>query len=530
VSGSKPASRPEGEKRTAPTTIHKGAELSGHTSLDCDVCIIGSGAGGAVLAAELVARGLDVVMLEAGGHYTRDDFVALDEQWAFTNLYQDCGGRATADQAITILQGRSVGGGTTVNWTTCFRTPDRILTHWADVHGIEGYTTEALRPHFEAVEERLGIKPWPIGIANENNRKLLEGCKALGFEVSALSRNVEACANSGYCGLGCPVDAKQAMGITYIPDALDGGMRLYCDVQAERLVTAGDTVTAVEARALNRETHKPTGATLAVRAKLTVVSGGAINSPALLLRSGLGQDGPVGKRTFLHPVVTMAARYAEEVEGYYGAPQSVGSHHFIDRGPGKMGFFLEVPPLQPLLASGGVGVMGHEQLVFMRHLPFLGVLLAINVDGLLPGDDGGTVTVGEQGRIRLDYPIREPMVEAFRAGHEVMARIALAAGAEEVYSTHLPNIAVRSEADLPGLRSAPYGGLEHGIFSAHQMGGCAMGPDPATSVVRPDLRHHRVGNLFVVDGSVLPTALGVNPSETIYAIARRAADTIAGVA
>lgn len=508
--------------------IISGQELSGHTSLTCDVCVIGSGAGGAVLAAGLVARGLDVVMLEAGGHYTRDDFTPLDEQWAFTNLYQDCGGRATADQAITVLQGRSVGGGTTVNWTTCFRTPDRILSHWADVHGVEGYTSESLRPHFEAVEERLNIKPWPVGIANENNRKLLEGCKALGYEVKPLHRNVDECANSGYCGLGCPVDAKQAMGITYIADAVQGGLRLYCDVHAERLVTEGHEVVAVEARALHRASHKPTGATLGVRARLTVVSAGAINSPALLLRSNLGEDGPVGRRTFLHPVVTMAARYAEEVEGYFGAPQSVGSHQFVDRGPDKVGYFLEVPPLQPMLASGGIGAMGHGQLDFMRHLPFTGVMLALNVDGLLPGDEGGTVTLREQGRVQLDYPIEAPLIEAFRSGHELMARIALAAGAEEAVSTHFPNISVGGEADMPRLREARYGALEHGIFSAHQMGGCAMGPDPATSVVRSDLRHHRLGNLFVVDGSVLPTSLGVNPSETIYAIAHRAVDAVAG--
>ncbi|MGB0589639.1 MAG: GMC family oxidoreductase N-terminal domain-containing protein [Myxococcota bacterium] len=507
--------------------IIPGAELSGHTTVTCDVCVIGSGAGGAVLAEGLVARGLDVVMLEAGPHHTRDDFIPLDERWALSRLYQDSGGRATADQAITVLQGRTVGGSTTVNWTTCFRTPERILTHWAEHHGVEGYSSEDLRPHFEAVEARLNIKPWPSTNANENNRKLLEGCEKLGWKAEPLRRNVDGCADSGYCGLGCPVDAKQAMGITYIPDAVKGGMRLYCDVEATRLDVDGDRVRRVEARALNRETNRASGATLEVKAKLTVVSGGAINSPALLLRSGLGDDGPVGQRTFLHPVVTLAARYPEEVEGFFGAPQSIGSHQFIDRGPEKIGFFLEVPPLQPVLASGGVSAMGIDQAAFMRELPFMGVLIALHVDGLLPGDDGGTVTLREQGRVKLDYPIRPALAEGFRASHEVMARIALAAGAQSVNSTHHPLVTVRSEGDLPLLQSARYGALEHAIFSAHQMGGCAMGSDPKTSVVRSDLRHHRLANLFIVDGSVLPTALGVNPSETIYAIAHRAREAVA---
>ena len=504
-----------------------GGELSGHTRLECDVCIIGSGAGGSVLAAGLAEEGIDVVMLEAGPHYTKKEFVELDERWALSSLYQDCGGRATADQAITVLQGRSVGGSTTVNWTTCFRTPERILKHWADVHGVEGYDLESLRPHFEAVEERLNIQAWPKVNANENNRKLLEGCEKLGWEVKNLRRNIKGCADSGFCGLGCPVDAKQAMGITYIPDAIKHGMRLYSDVEATRLVVKGDQITLVEAKALDRATNRASGATLEVKAKLTVLSGGAINSPALLIRSGLGDEGPVGKRTFLHPVVTMAARYAEEVEGFYGAPQSIGSHQFVDRGPEKIGFFLEVPPLQPVLASGGVSAMGIDQVKFMKELPFLGVLIALQVDGLLPGEEGGTVSLREKGRIQLDYPISDAMKDSFRVSHRAMARIALAAGAKEVSSTHHPIITLKNKKHLNRLNDASYGALKHAIFSAHQMGGCTMGADPKTSVVNSELRHHRLANLFIVDGSVLPTALGVNPSETIYAIARRARKRVA---
>ena len=171
--------------------------------------------------------------------------------------------------------------------------------------------------------------------------------------------------------------------------------------------------------------------------------------------------------------------------------------------------------------------MGHDQVAFMRQLPFLGVLIALQVDGLLPGDDGGTVSLREKGRIVLDYPIRPALAESFKSAHEVMAKIALAAGAKRVDSTHHPIVTVKKEADLARLRAAPYGALKHGIFSAHQMGGCAMGPDPARSVVRSDLRHHRISNLFIVDGSVLPTALGVNPSETIYAIAHKARASVA---
>lgn len=506
--------------------IHQGADLTADVEVSCDVCIIGSGAGGAVLAAGLVERGLSVVMLEEGGHFTRDDFDG-HEAHAFPMLYQDRGGRATADLAITILQGRSVGGGTTVNWTTCFRTPERILQHWQSAHGIEGWDAATLQPHFEAIEKRLHIAEWPESMANPNNKRLLEACRALGYEASPLRRNVNGCVSSGYCGMGCPVDAKQAMHVTYIPDAIAGGLQLYCDVRADRLVLDGNKVARVEASVLDRSNSRPTGRKVVVKPKVCVSSAGAINAPALMLRSGIDDNGRVGKRTFLHPVVAMPAIYRERIEPYFGAPQSIGSHQFFDRGADKVGWFLEVPPLQPMLTASGSTVFGDDIGELMANLPYVGAMLAIFVDGLVDGDEGGTVSLRDDGRIRVDYPFRPELLEAFREAHKVLARLSLAAGAVRCESSHMDRVVVTSEADIARFDSAPYGALEHSIFSAHQMGGCAMGPDPATSFVRPDLRHHRVENLYCVDGSVLPTSLGVNPSETIYGLAHRSRDVVA---
>lgn len=505
--------------------IHAGADVVSDRELRCDVCIVGSGAGGAVLAAGLVERGLSVVLLEEGGHHTRRDF-DLQEGNAYPMLYQDRGTRATADLAITILQGRSVGGGTTVNWTTCFRTPPRILALWRERYGIEGLDEAALAPHFEAVEARLHIAPWPEALANANNRVLLDGCRALGWEAAPLRRNVKDCVNSGYCGLGCPVDAKQAMHVTYLPDALGHGLELYADVRAERLEVRGDRVVAVHGAVLDRATGRPNGRRVVVRPKVAVASGGAINSPALLLRSGLDRNGRVGRRTFLHPVVAMVALFDHEVHGWYGAPQSVGSHHFVDRG-GKVGFFLETPPLHPMLAATAFRSFGAAHQDLLARLSHMNSLIALAVDGVQPGDEGGTVSLRSDGRVRVDYPVGEPLREAFRAACVAMARIQLAAGARRVYSLHTTPVELRSEADLPKLEAAPWGALEHAIFTAHQMGGCAMGADPRESVVDATLRHHHVENLFVVDGSVLPTSLGVNPSETIYALAHRARDHVA---
>lgn len=488
---------------------------------DCDVCIIGSGAGGAVLAAGLAARGVDVVMLEEGGYFTRSDF-KLEEAHAYPTLYQEQGGRATADLSISILQGRSVGGSTTVNWTTCFRTPGRILEIWRSRFGLGALTDDALAPHFEAVEQRLNIHRWPEELVNANNGVLLRGGRKLGWDVETTRRNVKGCANSGYCGMGCPVDGKQAMGVTYIEDALNNGMTLYADVRAERIVMAGDRATAVEATALHRETGCASPVKLRIRPKVVVSSAGAINGPALLLRSGLDPNGLVGYRTYLHPVIGVMGIYDEEIRGFYGAPQSATSHRFIERGADKVGFFLEAAPVHPMLSATAFTGFGAQMQGFMRRLSHVSALLALHADGVLPGDHGGRVSLRRDGRVRVDYPIGPQLAEAFRASHEALGRVHLAAGALQALTLHGEPVSIRSDADLAALDQRAYGAHEHSIFTAHQMGGLPMGANKADSVVDPEHRVRGTRNLFVVDGSVLPTSLGVNPSLTIYGLAHRA--------
>ncbi|MBA2322125.1 MAG: GMC family oxidoreductase N-terminal domain-containing protein, partial [Deltaproteobacteria bacterium] len=419
--------------------IVTGADRTADVEVSCDVCVIGSGAGGSVVAAGLAERGLSVVMLEEGGSHSRAEFTG-EEDRAYPMLYQERGTRATADLAITILQGRSVGGGTTVNWTTCFRTPDRILAHWREVHGLEGIDSEAMRPHFEAVEARLNIGPWSEALVNRNNRVLLDGARKLGWQADILRRNVKGCGNTGYCGLGCPLDAKQGMHLTYIPDALAAGMVLHADTRVTRIETAGGRVVAVHGETLASDRDLPSGPRVVVRPKVTVLSGGAINSPALLLRSGLG-DGPVGRRTMLHPVVAVSGRYADRVEGWSGAPQSVASHQFVDRGADQVGFFLETPPLHPMLAATALPMFGDAQRAFLSELAHTSSLIAVTVDGLLPGDVGGVVTLRRDGRPKLDYPVKPALAEAWKAAHVAMAQLHFAAGAEQVASNHVETMA-----------------------------------------------------------------------------------------
>jgi len=507
--------------------VTRGSQITRDTELFCDVCIVGSGPGGSLVAAKLAAAGAKVVVLEEGGYFVRKDF-DMQESTAFPRLYQEHGNRATEDLSITILQGRGVGGGTLVNWTTSFRTPEATLKKWQERFGLAELTMANLSPHWDAIEKRLGITQVTLDQVNPNNRVLWDGAKKLGIEVELLHRNVNNCLHTGYCGMGCPTNAKQSMFLTYLPDAAEQGARIYADCRVRRLIVdpARVRVTEVEAEVLDPKTDRPTGKRVLVKAKEFVVSGGAINSPALLLRSDVPDPHQtIGKRTWLHPVVATVAIFEKRVDPFYGAPQSVASHAFIER-PGKLGYFLEAPPLHPMIASIALAGFGDVHRRGMEKLSHTNALLALHRDGFLADEPGGRVTVkGDDGRrLTIRYPLTELHYEAFRDSMKTMARIQLAAGAKEVWTGHQPPLLIKSEQDLSKIDAAPMGPNLVGVFTAHQMGGCSAGKDPKTSVVDPQLKHHHLSNLRVIDGSVFPTSLGVNPQESVMGLASWAAD------
>jgi choline dehydrogenase-like flavoprotein len=502
--------------------IVRGDQIGRDTTVKADVCIVGSGPGGAVMASRLAELGAQVVVLEEGGYYKKDDF-DMQESTAYPRLYQDRGNRASADLSITVLQGRAVGGGTVVNWTTSFRTPDDVVRRWHDTEGC-AVTPEALRPHFDEIETRLGIQKVDLEDTNPNNRALYDGCKKLGWEVDTTSRNVRGCLRTGYCGMGCPVDAKQSAALTYLPDALARGSTLYADCRATHLEWSGRRVKAVLGEVLDPVTQKQVGRTVRVEPRIVIVSGGALNSPALLLRSGLDQ-GPVGKKTWIHPVVAMVAFYKDAVEGFYGAPQSVASHHFAHRKEGA-GFFLEAAPVHPLLSGTAFPGFGAQMTGNLALLPNIATSISLMLDGFAPDEEGGTVSLRPDGGPKLDYPLKDIHYECFRAGMKALAQIHLANGALVVRSLHIRPVTVRNEKDFAALEQAPLGPNLCGVFTAHQMGGCRMGSDPARSVVDPQLKHHALDNLWVADGSVFPTSLGVNPMESIYGISSWAAQGV----
>lgn len=501
----------------ASANLIDGSAADADLVLDADVVVVGSGAGGAVAAATLAEAGARVVVVEEGGHYGHRDF-DMRETSAYRHLYQDAAQRMTADFGISILQGKAVGGTTVVNWTTCFRTPEDVVDLWASRHAVRGFAHADLVPHWEAIEDRLAIAKVPESAMNENNRRFFVGCRAAGFEVETTRRNVHGCMQSGYCGMGCPVDAKRSMLVTKIPDAIDAGARVLFRARVDALEVRAGAVVGASATLLDATGRRPTGRRATLRARRWIVSGGAINSPALLLRSGL-DDGVVGRRTFLHPVIGSIAEHDEPVRAFSGAPQSAASHAFSHRGD-EVGFFLEAAPGYPALGAAIAPGFGDEHASRVPFFDRISLALAIAIDGFHDDVPGGIVRVGASGAPLLDYPIPDKVFRAFRFAQKRLAELQLAGGARRVFTLHDPAVVVERRSDVErAIDAAPYRTSSLGVFSAHVMGGCAMGDDPSRAVVRShDLRHHRVENLWVMDGSVFPTSLGVNPQESIYGL------------
>jgi choline dehydrogenase-like flavoprotein len=507
-----------------------GARLERDMDLACDIVIVGSGAGGGIAAEILTKAGFNVLMIEEGPFKSSSDF-RMRERDAYPQLYQESAGRQTKDKGIVILQGRAVGGSTTVNWTSSFRTPPTTLAHWERRWGLDDFTKEAMSPWFAKMEERLSISPWGVP-PNENNDILKRGCDKLGIPAAAIQRNVKGCWNLGYCGMGCPTNAKQSMLVTTIPASLDAGMTLLHSARVERLSHRYGRITSLVAIGMDAGIvgngavagkHK-----IRVTAKHFILAGGAINNPALMLRSKLPDPhSTIGKRTFLHPSCVSAAIMDKKVEGYSGAPQTIYSDHFLDTQPvdDVIGFKLEAPPIHPILAGITLQGFGEDHATWMKRLPYMHVGIALMRDGFHEQSIGGNVGIRGDGSPVLDYKITDYVWHGMRRALLVMAEIQFAAGAKIVMPLHEAAKPMLSWAEAKKfIEALPMQTLRTRVASAHVMGGCGMGADPRTSVIRSDGRHHQLDNLWVFDGSAFPTSIGANPQLSIYGmVARNAA-------
>jgi choline dehydrogenase-like flavoprotein len=499
--------------------VHDASSFSADRTFEADIAIIGTGAGGGTSAEILSAAGYKVLMLEEGPLKTAADFKDMDEARAYRDLYQEAAARATSDGAVSIFQGRSVGGTTTVNWTSSFRTPEGTLQHWADAHGVKGASVEDMAPWFAQMEARLGIAPWAKP-PNANNSVLRTGCEKLGWEVHVIPRNVRGCWDTGYCGFGCPVNAKQSMLVSTIPQALRQGAELVHHLRVEKILSSKGQVTGLSARALDKACIKANGATVQIKARHYILAGGAINNPALLLRSSTpNPHGRTGKRTMIHPVNLTVAQMPERIDGFYGAPQSIASDEFqwkydTSNAPG---FKLEVPPMYVGLSSAIFGQHGKALVADQAMLPYTNAMLALLRDGFHADSLGGEVRIDEHGYPLLDYDISDYLWRGVKKSYLRMAEAQFAAGAKRVSPGHLDGRWCTSWHEAQDhIERLPYEKFRVALFTAHLMGGCAMGEDERQSVVNSEGRHHQLENLSILDGSVFPTSIGANPQLSIY--------------
>jgi hypothetical protein len=462
-----------------------GASLENDLTLEADVVIVGTGAGGGMTAETLAQAGLAVILVEEGGLHTSRDF-QLEERQAYPALYQESAGRKTLDHGIGILQGRTVGGSTVVNWTTSIRTPAPTLQHWRERYGLSQLTPASLAPWFERCEERLGIAPWPAP-PNRHNALLRDGALRLGWHPVTIHRNVRGCWNLGYCGMGCPTNAKQSMLVTTIPAAMERGARLLSRMRAERLEHAHGRVGALLAHPVDRHGQVRRQHTVRLYARHYVLAGGAIGTPALLLRSAAPDPYRLtGARTCLHPVVLSAALMPDPVDAFAGAPQSIYVDDHLWPRDGSMGFKLEVPPVHPLIGAVVLGDYGAAHRHYMRQMNHWYVLLALLRDGFDERSPGGRVGLDRYGDPVLDYPLNDYLWASARRALHVMADLQFAVGAKSVLPLHLdakPSLSpAQAHAHIDSLALVA---RRTKVVSAHVMGAAAMAADEKTAWYAP---------------------------------------------
>ncbi len=497
------------------------------SAIEADIAIIGSGAGGGVSAEILAQAGFSVLIIEEGPYLTGRDF-KMQEKEAYPLLYHESAGRKTRDKAINILQGRSVGGSTTVNWTTSFRTPDETLQHWQTEHGLKDLGKEQLAPWFQRMEQRLNINLWQVP-ANANNDLIRQGAEKLGWSAKVISRNVKNCANLGYCGMGCPLNAKQSMLVTTIPAAKKLGAKVLYQARVDKLIIDNEQVKGCLVTPVGINSKAVSDKKIKIRAKHTILSAGAIGSPAVLLRSQAPDPYQrIGKRTFLHPVVVSAGQMPQKVNGFAGAPQSIYSDQFLWPKNASMGFKIEAAPLHPSLVSTVLTQFGNEHFAIAKNFAYQQGALALLRDGFSEQSQGGEVLLDKYQYPKLDYPLNDYLWQGARKALLAMAELQFAAGAVEVLPAHLEAKPYYSwRAAKKAIAALPMAQLKTMVFSAHVMGGSAMGVDEKVSVVDESGKFRHLDGLHIFDGSIFPTSIGANPQLSIYGLVAKLATDLA---
>ncbi len=511
------------EKRIQPLTLTK------ETTLECDACVIGSGAGGSVIASVLSKSGMNVIVVEEGSYNTPETFTQ-QEYSMMKRLHLEGGTFATKDLSYTLLAGVGGGGGTVVNWMTSLQPPAWVLQEWETKYGITGLTGPKFAQYIREVEETLHVNI-DESQRNPNNDILWQGCRKLNYkentDFSVIPRNASGCRERcGPCGYGCVYSGKQSTILNYLPDAYHSGTRFLFNTKAEHLEIERGAARGVQAIYHSREREVP----IHIKCRIVIVACGAVNSAALLLRSGIHQN--VGKGLLLDPTTAIASIYEKPIEMWTGPMQTVNVTKFLNLDRDHHGFWIEAVPAHLGLIALGLPWLGgkaHKELM-LRTARSAATIILLREKG------SGRVTIDKKGASICEYNLHELDKKHLIVGIIEAARITLAAGAQEISTLHTKRCSIQADStsnhdelleDLWGqVKREGVGPNRLALFSAHLMGGCAMGKDPSTAVVDPNGQLFGVEGVYLGDASVFPTTPGVNPMITIMAMARRTAEAI----
>lgn len=494
---------------------HSARDHKRDLTLDADVVVIGSGAGGSTVATELALSGLRVVVLEEGPNVPAQLLGAMRPSESMRHVWRD--GAITAaiglgdSPTINVTMGRCVGGSSVLTGGVCFRIPDPVLAEWTSHLGLSGYTPREMEPFFTHVERAIHVEEVPVAMRSRSTRLFVEGASRKGFEVKPMRRNTKGCEGCGRCNFGCPHQAKLSVDLSYLPRAVAAGADVWSHTLVERVIVEGGRAVGVTGRLLDREDGKA-GSKLTVRAPRVVIACGAWFTPGLLRRSRIGHPRWVGQGMTLHPGFRVLARFDEPVEGWKGALQSAYSDAFEREGITLTGLFIPNGMLGATMP--GVGPEHTRNAAQIGHLAMFG--------GILHDAGGGTV----RRWIGRDPLVTYKMSPEDRAKipriATIMAETFFAAGAREVF---LPVLGMRG-VDADGLAKVPWEkirGRQIECTSQHPLGSARMGSSEHNSVVDGDGRVWNVEGLYIADGSILPTSLGVNPQLSIMSVATRVA-------
>jgi choline dehydrogenase-like flavoprotein len=479
---------------------------------ECDVVIVGSGAGGAVAAAELAAAGLEVVVLEAGEHYNRDNYPG-DHLEAIARLYRD-GGLTIAEgrPPIPVPVAKVVGGTTVINSGTCFRAPEPVLADWQRRFGIAW--AGAMDADYAEAEQTLRVQQLDPETMGRNGQLAMEGAAAIGASGAPIHRNAGDCTQCSSCPFGCEIDAKRGMHVSYLPRAVAAGARIRAGVAVDRVLVEDGR--AVGVSGATRAGAGSERRAFTVRARRAVIAaGGAFGTPELLQRSGLGGR-QVGRNLHIHPACWVGARYEEEVRGWDGVMQSF----YVDQWEPK-GILLEAT-FTPLAFGGawllGAGESHQRAMLDFGHVGSIGVHLCDR--------SSGRVGLGAEGSLRASYKLLAEDADRLAFGIARAAEVHFAAGASEVY----PNIArvgVLKPGDLASFEATSFKPSELRLEAFHPMGTARISADEREGACAIDGSVHGTRDLYVADASLFPTSVGVNPMMTIIAFAKQIARGLA---